>query len=100
METQFDMEIKSAGEASREISGQRGRQSAYQPVALKYTEIGEDEAIVLRELNQNDVQNLRNLLYRKFGKRNVIVRSAKQEEGKYLAVVRDREGDEYLRSGQ
>jgi hypothetical protein len=46
------------------------------------------------------VQNLRNLLYRKFGKRNVIVRSAKQEEGEYLAVVREREGNEYLRSGE
>ncbi|WP_251923553.1 hypothetical protein [Salinibacter ruber] len=52
--------------------------------------------IVLRELGENDVQNLRNLLYRKFGKRNVIVRSSKQEEGKRLAVVQKREGNEYL----
>jgi hypothetical protein len=100
METQFDMEIKSAGEASREIASQGGRQSAYQPVALKYAEIGDDKAIVLRKLGENDVQNLRNLLYRKFGKRNVIVRSADQEEGEYLAVVREREGNEYLRSGE
>ncbi len=42
------------------------------------------EAIVLRELGQNDVKNLRNLLYWKFGKRNVIVRSAEQEEGETL----------------
>lgn len=52
--------------------------------------------IVLRELGENDVQNPRNLLYRKFEKRNVIVRSSKQEEGKRLAVVRKREGNEYL----
>ena len=37
---------------------------------------------MLRELGQNDVQNLRNLLYLKFGKRDVIVRSAEQEEGR------------------
>jgi hypothetical protein len=100
MEAQFDMEIKSAHEASQEIASQGGRQSAYQPVAMKYAEIGSDEAIVLRELGENDIQNLRNLLYRKFGKRNVIVRSSKQEEGEYLAVVREREGNEYLRSGE
>ncbi|MCS4149285.1 hypothetical protein [Salinibacter ruber] len=51
---------------------------------------------MLRELGENDVQNPRNLLYRKFEKRNVIVRSSKQEEGKRLAVVRKREGNEYL----
>jgi hypothetical protein len=49
---------------------------------------------VLRKLTQSEVQNL---LYRKSGKRNVIVRSSKQEEGEYLAVVREREGNEYLR---
>jgi hypothetical protein len=42
------------------------------------------------------VQNLQNLLGRKFGKRSVIVRSAKQKEGEFLAVVREREGNEYL----
>lgn len=76
------------------------RYFAYQPVVLKYSEIEGGETNVLRELGQNDVQNLRNLLYRKFAKRNVIVRSAEQEEGEYLAVVREREGGEYLRSGE
>jgi|APHM01.1.fsa_nt_gi hypothetical protein len=98
METQFDMEVKNTSEASQEIASRGGRQSAYQPVALKYAEIEKGEAIVLRELAQNDVQNLRNLLYRKFGKRNVIVRSSEQEDGTYTAVVREREGGEYLRS--
>ncbi|MCS3632103.1 hypothetical protein GGP55_002716 [Salinibacter ruber] len=51
---------------------------------------------MLWEFGENDVQNPRNLLYRKFGKRNVIVRSSKQEEGKRLAVVQKREGNEYL----
>lgn len=98
METGFDMEVKDTAEAEREIFNQRGGQSAYEPVALKYAEIDDDKAIVLRELEQNDVQNLRNLLYRKFGKRNVIVRSSKQGEEEYLAVVRAREGNEYLSS--
>ncbi len=44
-------------------------------------------------------KNLRNLLCRKLGKRDVIERSAEREEGEYLAVVREREGNEYLRSG-
>ncbi|MCS3612537.1 hypothetical protein GGP56_002550 [Salinibacter ruber] len=40
-------------------------------------------------------QNRRNLPCRKFGKRNVIVRSTEQEEGECLAVVREKEGNEY-----
>ncbi|MBB4090961.1 MULTISPECIES: hypothetical protein [Salinibacter] len=51
---------------------------------------------MLRKLTQSDVQNL---LCRKSEKSNVIVRFAEQEEGEYLAIVREREGNEYLRSG-
>jgi hypothetical protein len=38
------------------------------------------------------------LLYRRFGKENIIVRSAQQEDDSYKAVVRERQGNEYLRS--
>jgi len=93
------MEVKSTVEAEQDLpSG--GRTSEYEPVAAKYAEIGEDEAIVLRGLKQTDVQNLRNLLYRRFGKKNVIVRSGEKEEGEYIAVVRQREGNEYLRGDE
>jgi len=101
MELSFEMEVKDREEAERELGATsgRGRTSQYEPVAQKWAEIEEDESIVLSGLEQNDIQNLRNLLYRRFGKENVIVRSAQTDDGTYKAVVRAREGDEYLRKG-
>ena len=102
METEFKMEVMDQQEAERELgaSGGRGRTSKYEPIAQKWGEIDDDEAIVLSDLEQNDIQNLRNLLYRRFGKENVIVRSAQQEDDSYKAVVRTREDDEYLRNDE
>lgn len=99
MEADFQMEVKERSEAERELGAGRGRgrTSQYEPVAQKYSELDEGEAITLTGLEKNDIQNLRNLLYRRFGKENVIVRSAQQEDGDYKAVVREREGNEYLR---
>lgn len=99
MEPNFEMEVKDRDEAERELgaAGGRGRTSQYEPVAQKWEELEEDESIVLSGLEQNDIQNLRNLLYRRFGKENIIVRSAQTDEEGYKAVVRAREGDEYLR---
>ncbi len=72
----------------------------YQPVVQKLKEINKDkEAIVLTDLAENDVQNIRDLLYRRVGKENVIVRMAEQEDGTFKAVVRPREDDSYLRDG-
>jgi excisionase family DNA binding protein len=88
--------------------------SKYEPVAEQWKEISEDEAIVLSGLSKSDLQSIRELLYSRFGKENVIVRSAKQEEGRWVeqenghwvweeedpafkAVVRTREGSKYLR---
>lgn len=100
MQNDFEMEIKETEEAEGELGGGgRGRTSKYEPVAQKWSDLGEHEAIMLSDLEQNDVQNLRNLLYRRFGKENIIVRSAEQEDGTYKAVVRAREGGEYLRNG-
>jgi hypothetical protein len=100
MNAEFQMEVMDEKEAERKLgaSGGRGRTSQYEPIAQKWSEVGDDEAIVLSDLEKNDIQNLRNLLYRRFGKENVIVRSAQQEEGTYKAVVRAREEDEYLRN--
>lgn len=101
METDFQMEVKDRDEAERELGagGGRGRTSRYEPVAQRWNELDSDESIVLSDLEKNDIQNLRNLLYRRFGKENVIVRSARQEDDSFKAVVRAREGNEYLREG-
>lgn len=100
MADDYQMEVKDREEAERElgVGGGRGRTSKYEPVAQKWNDLGEDESILLSDLEKNDIQNLRNLLYRRFGKENIIVRSAQQENGNFKAVVRAREGDEYLRS--
>lgn len=101
METDFQMEVQDTEEAEHELGagGGRGRTSQYEPIAQKWSEVGNDEAILLSGLEKNDIQNLRNLLYRRFGKENVIVRSAEQDDETYKAVVRSREGGEYLRDG-
>lgn len=102
METDFQMEVKEREEAERELgaAGGRGRTSRYEPVAQKWSELEDGESIVLSGLEKNDIQNLRNLLYRRFGKENVIVRSAQQEDDTFKAVVRGREGNEYLRNDE
>jgi hypothetical protein len=103
MDADFQMEVKDRTEAERELGagGGRGRTSQYEPVAQKWEEIDQDgESIVLSGLEKNDIQNLRNLLYRRFGKENVIVRSSQQEDETFKAVVRAREGSEYLREDE
>jgi hypothetical protein len=94
------MEVSDRKQAEQEIStssGGGGRSSQYDPIAEKYANLEDGEAILLDGMSQNDIQNLRNLLYRRFGKEEVIVRSKSQGDDDYKAVVRDREGNEYLR---
>ncbi|MFB6279707.1 MAG: hypothetical protein ABEK75_09390 [Salinibacter sp.] len=103
MENDLDMEVVDREEAQNELGagGGRGRTSKYEPVAQKWEEIDQDEeSIILDDLEKNDIQNLRNLLYRRFGKENVIVRSAQQDDETFKAVVRAREGNEYLRDDE
>ena len=98
MSDSFDIEVMTTDDAESKLGrASRGRTSKYEPVAQKWEEIEEDEAIILSDLSENDIQNLRNLMYRRFGKRNLIVRSAKQDEDTFKAVVRTREDGEYLR---
>lgn len=88
---EFNMEVRSS---------RVDRISRYQPVVQKWKEINKDEeAILLADLSEDDVQNIRNLLYRRVGKENVIVRTAEQEDGTFKAVTRPREDDSYLRDG-
>ncbi len=99
----LNFEVREKDEAEQHFASGRGKTSRYEPVAQKWVEIEDDEAIVLRELSMNDVQNIRNLLYGRFGKENVIVRSSKShsvDDGPdlYTAVVRDREDGEFLRN--
>jgi hypothetical protein len=99
LKNEISMEVIDQDGADQKIgAGSRGRQSRYEPVAQKWAETDDDEALILDGLEEHDVQNLRNLLYRRFGKENVIVRSAQQGEDEgYKAVIRKREGGEYLR---
>ncbi|WP_251941784.1 helix-turn-helix domain-containing protein [Salinibacter ruber] len=97
----IDHDGSADGEVNIEVRSSRGdRISRYQPVVQKWKEINKDEeAIVLADLSENDVQNIRNLLYRRVGKENVMVRTAEQKDGTFKAVVRPREDDSYLRDG-
>lgn len=97
MSNNFDIDVMTTDDAENKLGGGRGRTSKYEPVAQKWDEIEEDEAIILSDLSENDIQNLRNLMYRRFGKDNLIVRSARQEDDTFKAVVRTREDGEYLR---
>jgi len=93
IDVEVDMEIRDSGDYNR------GDQvSQYESVVQKWNEIDKDnEAIVLTDLSKNDIQNIINLLYCRVGKGTVVVRTAKQWDGTFKAVVRAREGNEYLR---
>jgi excisionase family DNA binding protein len=92
-DTEFDMEIRTGSDDSY-----GNRMSRYEPVVQRWDEIDKaDEAIVLADLSKSDVLDIRNLLYRRVGKENVIVRTAEQGDGTFKAVVRARKDDEYLR---
>lgn len=68
----------------------------YEAVAEAWRDLDDGEALLLSDLARSDVQRLRRLFYKRFGKINVLVRSTQQDDGTYKAVVRAREGREYL----
>ncbi len=85
-------------EVIRDSGNHSNRARAYEAVVRKWREIDEDEkAIVLADLSENDVQNIKDLLYRRIGKENIIIRTAEQEDSTFKAVVSAREDSEYLR---
>ena len=63
------------------------RASQFEKVAKVYAEISEDQAIVLSDLSKEDIQSIRVLLHQRFGRRNVVTRSARQEDGTIKALV-------------
>lgn len=96
MGTELNFEVRDRDEAEQDVMSGRGKKSEYEPVAQKWVEIEDDEAIVLSDMTMNDIQNVRNLMYRRFGKEDVIVRSARTDSvddgpDLYKAVVRNRE---------
>jgi excisionase family DNA binding protein len=96
-----------------ELKDDGKKMSPYEPVAKKWSEIGEGKAIVLSGLSWVEVQDLRDFLYHRFGKKNILVRPAKQKGGRwekneerswswrenetFKVLVQAREGGEYLR---
>lgn len=84
-------------ESTVQTSGS-GRSSKYENVAQAWEQAqAEGEAVVLEDVTENDVQNIRNLIYRRFDKEGVIVRSSKQGEDSFNVAIREREDGEYLR---
>jgi hypothetical protein len=95
----FNMETMSTGKAEKEVSTSRGRDSRFNEVGDTWESVEdkEEKSLVLSGLEEKDIQSLRNYMYRRFGKDEIIVRSAQQEDETYKAVIRTREEGEYLR---
>ena len=68
----------------------------FEAVAQAWNGLDDGEALLLSDLTKDDVKRLRRLFYKRFGKINVLVRSVQQDDGTHKAVVRTREGKEYL----
>jgi hypothetical protein len=68
----------------------------YEAVAQAWRDLDDGDALLLSGLTTEDVKRLRRLFYKRFGKINVLVRSTQQDDGTRKAVVRAREGQEYL----
>lgn len=68
----------------------------YEAVAQAWSDLDDGEALLLSGLTKDDVNRLRRLFYKRFGKINVLVRSVQQDDGTHKTVVRAREGEEYL----
>lgn len=72
------------------------QESKFSPVAKQWQNLEHDKAIHLPSLEWSEVENLRSYLYRRFDKEEIIVLSKQKEDGSYFAVVRARNGEEYL----
>lgn len=95
----FEINQVSTEEAEDTVSTSgSSRGSKYDPVADAWEKAQEQgEAVTIEDVSKNDVQNIRNLIYRRFDKENVIVRSTKQGDDSFNVAVREREEGEYLR---
>lgn len=93
----FDVEETSTSEA-KEVEQTTG--SKYGPLADRWKQARENEnAVILRGVSKNQVDNIRTYMYRAFNKKNVIVRSKAQSDGdEYNVTIRPREDGEYLQA--
>lgn len=91
----FDVEESSTQEA-KEVEQTTG--SKYEPLAEQWkTARNNDNAVILRGVEKNQVDNIRNYFYRAFEKEDVIVRSkAREQDDTYNVTIRARENGEYL----
>lgn len=91
----FDVEESSTQEA-KEVEQTTG--SKYEPLAEQWkTARTNDNAVILRGVEKNQVDNIRNYFYRAFEKEDVIVRSkAREQDDTYNVTIRARENGEYL----
>jgi len=96
----FDVEEISNEEANREVSSNRGRTSRFEPIGERRENTEDGNSLKIPNLEKKDIQSLRNFMYNNFGKEEVIVRSSKNGEDDYTAIVQEREGDKYLRNGE
>ncbi|MFO8099871.1 MAG: hypothetical protein R6T83_09670 [Salinibacter sp.] len=91
--------MPNASEAPDHQTGQTSARAwppKYEAVAQTWNTMDEGQAILLSGLDRDEVNTLRRLFYDRFGKTNVLVRSVEQEDGMRKAVIRPREGREYL----
>lgn len=93
---QFDVTSTDDAEHQLRAADDRNESSPFEAVAQKWKTIDEDEALLLSGLTKDEVHRLRRLLYGRFQKINVLVRSSQQDDGSYKALVRARDGREYL----
>jgi putative sterol carrier protein len=94
----LDIEQASTEEAM-EVEKTTNMSSKYAPVAEQWKEArGNDESLIIRDVEKSTVESLRNFFYRTFEKENVIVRSTKQEDESYTVTIRKRVNGEYLQN--
>jgi hypothetical protein len=94
----LDIEQASTEEAM-EVEKTTNMSSKYAPVAEQWKKArGNDESLIIRDVEKSTVESLRNFFYRTFEKENVIVRSTKQEDENYTVTIRKRVNGEYLQN--
>jgi hypothetical protein len=94
----LDIEQASTEEAM-EVEKTTNMSSKYAPVAEQWKEArGNDESLIIRDVEKSTVESLRNFFYRTFEKENVIVRSTKQEDENYTVTIRKRVNGEYIQN--
>lgn len=93
--TDLEVEIvdKDSQRASPSGAADRGRGSKYEPISQKWSEIGDDQALLIEGLAPPQIQALSHHMSKRFGRANVAVRRAEKEDGTYKVLVCARRND-------